>query len=365
VKPVNVIVCVGGGGVGKTTTAAAIALALAQTGQRALIVTIDPARRLAGALGVTISDRLTPIPRPDVTGSLTALMPDPRRSMRTLIDYLFEHEPAARERVLKNPLYIGLCDAAAGVHELVAMNLVAQAAAQDRFDTIVIDTAPSRHAIDFVTYPGRLATLLGGRAVSWLANLTRRATTPPGARTSWLARATGQVEGLLARVTGPNLLRDTAALFADLALIRERFLELTRRASELLLGEHVAYALVAAPTAAARDDVRFLAERLAKLGRQPRVIIMNRAASAPGEWLGTLSDSAGLPAAIVEVLAALSREFTVRARAADAHVAELRRWLPRTPLLRLPYIEAPAPELVVAALAGAVKVHLAQLLPSE
>jgi anion-transporting ArsA/GET3 family ATPase len=176
----RVIVCAGGGGVGKTTTSAALAVALARDGARVLVVTIDPARRLAGAMGVAISDVATPVPLVGAKGSLHALMPDPRRSMRTFLEHLFAGHPAGRERLLSNRLYQGLADAAAGVHELVAMNLVAHASVGGAFEVIVIDTAPSRHAIDFVTYPGRLAALLSGRPVGWLAGLAQRAATPPG-----------------------------------------------------------------------------------------------------------------------------------------------------------------------------------------
>lgn len=363
----QVLVCCGGGGVGKTTTSAAIAMALARRGARALIVTIDPARRLAGALGAEVSDQVTKIPMPAGPGGLWALMPDPRRSMRALIEHLFAEDEAALRRVLANPLYIGLSDAAAGVHELVAMNLVAQAAAQGAFDVLVIDTAPSRHAIDFVTYPGRLAALLGGRTVSFLAGLAQRSAPPhpgPGARRGWLERATGQVDQLLSRVTGPNLVRDTAALFSDLALVRERFVDVTRRAAELLLGERVRYALIAAPTAAARDDVLFLAARLQRLGRRPGALVLNRAAAGP--WLEALRRAqVALPPALSEAVGALSEEYASRARAAAACAQDLGRHLPRTPILHLPHIEAAAPEVIVSALAQELERELPLLLPAR
>ena len=97
----RVIVCAGGGGVGKTTTAAALGVAFARAGSRTLIVTIDPARRLAGAMGVAISDVVTPVPLAVAEGRLSALMPDPRRSMHTFVDQLFEGQPEARARLLE------------------------------------------------------------------------------------------------------------------------------------------------------------------------------------------------------------------------------------------------------------------------
>ena len=363
-KPM-VVVCAGGGGVGKTTTSAALALALARQGRSTLIVTIDPARRLAGAMGVAITDEVTRVPLPVAGGRLFALMPDPRRSMRTFIDYLFEEEPEAHARLLANRLYIGLADAAAGVHELVAMNLVARASAEGAFDVIVIDTAPSRHAIDFVTYPARLASLLGGRTVGWLAGLAQRAGArggkPPGGIFAW---GTGHMETLLARVTGPNLVGDTAALFGDLACVRERFVALTQRAGELLLGEGAAYVLVAAPTAAARDDVVYLAKRLEKLGRKPRAILLNRADTEPAPYVRALQ-SAGVTGALGEAVLLLEEERASRAAAADSLSTDLGRRLPAVPIVRLPYIEAAAPEAIVAALSRELLAHVDALLPRE
>jgi anion-transporting ArsA/GET3 family ATPase len=359
----RVIVCAGGGGVGKTTTSAAIALASARTGRSTLIVTIDPARRLAGAMGVKITDEVTRVSIPEAGGRLAALMPDPRRSMRTLIEQLFETEPEAKARVLKNRIYVGLADAAAGVHELVAMNLVARASSKGEFEVVVIDTAPSRHAIDFVTYPGRLTALLGGRAVTWLSGLAQRASqgeAPPARGVlSWGA---SRIEGLLARVTGPNLVGDTANLFGDLALIRELFVALTERASNLLLGERTAYALVVAPTSAARDDALFLAKRLEKLGRSVRAIVMNRADRGPASFVEELTSAEDVPVAVAEAVSLLEAERASRSAAAAAFSADLGRRLPGVPIVRLPLVETPAPERIVATLSREVEEYLDLLL---
>ncbi len=362
-----VVVCAGGGGVGKTTTSAALALALARGGRSTLIVTIDPARRLAGAMGVPITDAVSKVPLASARGNLSALMPDPRRSLRTFIEHLFEHEPEARRRVLANRLYIGLADAAAGVHELVAMNLVAHAAARGDFEVIVIDTAPSRHAIDFVTYPERLASLLGGRTVSWLSNLAARSGAAPverpaGGILSWGA---GHLEGVIARVTGPTLVSDTASLFGDLAIVRERFVALTERASRLLLGDRAAYALVAAPTAAARDDVLYLTKRLEALGRTPRAIVMNRAEAAAAPYLRVLREAKGVPESVRDAVSALEQESASRKSAADALCAELGRRVKKVAQVRLPYVESATPDGTMVALAEAIEGHVETLLPAR
>lgn len=359
-----VAVCAGGGGVGKTTTSAALALALARQGRATLIVTIDPARRLAGAMGVPITDEVTRVPLAAAGGRLSALMPDPRRSMRTFVEQLFEGEPAAKAHLLGNRLYHGLADAAAGVHELVAMNLVAHASSSGDFEVVVIDTAPSRHAVDFVTYPARLAALLGGRSVGWLAGLAQRATGgAPAARGGLLSWGTAHVESLIARVTGPNLFADTASLFGDLAVVRERFVSLTQDAADLLLGPRTAYLLVAAPSGAARDDVLYLARRLAKLGREPRAVILNRADTGPAPYARLLRER-GIAPSLVEAVTLLDEERASRAAAAESFAAEIGAELRGLPLVRLPHVEAAAPDAVVAALSRAVEPHLAALLPA-
>jgi anion-transporting ArsA/GET3 family ATPase len=235
-----VVICAGGGGVGKTTTSAALGALPGAAGALDPDRHHRPARRLASAMGVPITDEVTRVTLPAARGKLAALMPDPRRSLHAFADQLFEDEPEAKARLLENRLYIGLADAAAGVHELVAMNLVARAASKGDFEVVVIDTAPSRHAIDFVTYPGRLAAL-ARRAHRELARGPRPARgarrAPSGkAPSGLLSWGTGHVEHLLARVTGPNLVRDTGALFGDLALVRERFVDLTQQADDLFLG---------------------------------------------------------------------------------------------------------------------------------
>jgi anion-transporting ArsA/GET3 family ATPase len=229
----------------------------------------------------------------------------------------------------------------------VAVNLVAHATMRGTFDVVVIDTAPSRHAIDFVTYPGRLATLLGGRAVTWLSSLARHAPEPESQQAG----------------SPPVLARDTAALFGDLARVRARFVAQAERASELLLGERTAYALVAAPTAAAHDDVLFLAKRLEGLGHAPRSIVINRADPRPAPFVEVLRESRHVPTSIADALRALEGERASRSEAADRLAADFAKRLRGVAQVRLSQIEAAAPEAIVMALADEIDAHLETLLP--
>ena len=361
----QVFVCAGGGGVGKTTTSAALALALAWQGKNTLVVTVDPARRLADAMDTPIgsSPKRVPLP-PEVKGELYALMPDPREAMRTFVEHLFKDEPAAMQRLFENRIYAAMADAAAGVHELVSVMLVVQAVEELNLDCVVVDTAPSRYALDLVLYPGRLAALLEGRAIAWFGNLAQRTTEEDdepgimqgsaGGVLNWGRR---RVENAMGRVLSARAITDVANLFIELARVRERFALLARQAEELLLGETTKFVLVAAPTGAADADLKYLARKLRKLQRGATAVIFNRADVAAPSWVAEVGTHADVTPALLAAIRQLEEERTARTHAADAMAKEIRRKLPLVRQLRLPTIAAEHPAAIVSALAE----HLTEL----
>jgi anion-transporting ArsA/GET3 family ATPase len=349
-RAIDVTVCAGGGGVGKTTVSAALALALAREGKRTLVVTVDPARRLADALGIEVGTEVLPVAlEPGVDDRLFALMPEPKSAVRLCLDYVFEGEQEAHDRVLSNSLYLALEDAIAGVHELLSVVLVARAAAMLPLDHVVVDTAPSRHALDFVTYPGRLASLLEGRAMAWLSGLAARVDDAPASARGIFAWGKRRVEKALARVLGARVLEDLTSIFADLSVVRSRFSAITRDAESLLLGPRTSFVLVAAPTGAAAADVEFLAKRIEKLGRTTSAVVLNRADRGPPAWVAPLQRVQSEPIRLA--LRELEDERTARTLAADASAVTLARRCPGVRQLRLPAIEASNPADIVRALA--------------
>jgi len=351
----TVIVCAGGGGVGKTTTSSALALSLARSGRRALIVSIDPARRLADAMGIELDERARSVSLDTPEGALFALMPDPRRSMRTFVELLFEEKPEALARLLDNRLYQVLEHAVPGIHELVAMTLTDRAIAEHSVDVVVIDTAPSRFATDFVRYPGRLAKLLGGRAVGWLARLavhdSAQRDTSHGAKTT-------RVEQLLSWVLGP-VVHDVAGLFSEMALVLDRFVALNEQTSQLLLGPNTQYVIVAAPTAAAQADARYLLTQLADLSFSPTALILNGAASPAYSFREVLDEAPETTEPMREVLRTLDRECESRAGAVATIADAFARTHPDLHQLRLPFVEAAEPRDIVVALAQTLDTELA------
>ena len=359
------IICAGGGGVGKTTTSAALALAFARTGKTTLVVTVDPARRLAHAMGVEIDERVQPAHvEPGVEGKLFALMPEPRRSTPTFASILYEGRPDDLARVMKNPVYRTMADAAAGMHEIVSLILVAKAVEEREYDYLIIDTAPSRNALDFVSYPGRLAVLFEGRAVAWLGQLAQRVNQQEGTqqrRSGLFAGAQERIENLFSRILNARFLRDLAQLFADLTLVKDRFARFSRVAETLLLGEGARYVLVAAPTGSAQADAVYLSKKLGRLKQNTRAAVLNRADERTPPWVDVLRKAApGWPALGVAI-EQVEVELASRKRAGDRLAAALTKDLKGVPQLRLPTIEAADPALVVRELATQLAASLDKL----
>ena len=190
----------------------------------------------------------------------------------------------------------------------------------------MIDTAPSRNAVDFISYPQSLAKLLGGRAVGWMAAI--------GKRTSIASQddRMGHVEQLLVRALGPVAL-DVAGLFAEMARVRKRFILLNEHTSKLLLRPETRYFLVASSTAAARDDVSYLVERLRKLEMAPQAILLNSAFVPERDWMRALETADVTTTAIDEVLSTLTHESEARHRATARVTRAFSKRYPKLPQL--------------------------------
>jgi anion-transporting ArsA/GET3 family ATPase len=278
--------------------------------------------------------------------------------MRTFVEHLFRDEPLAMQRLFENRIYAAMADAAAGVHELVSVMLVVRAVDELPLDCVVVDTAPSRYALDLVLYPGRLASLLEGRAVAWFGSLAQRTTNDDdeeqasgGVGSDVLNWGRKRVESAMGRVLSARAIADVANLFLELARVRERFAQLARQAEELLLGETTKFVLVAAPTGAAAADLTYLARKLKKLQRGATAVILNRADVAAPPWVADVASHAGATAALLAAIEQLEEERSARTRAADVMAADIRRRLPLVRQLRLPTVAAEHPAAIVSALA--------------
>lgn len=276
----RIAVCVGAGGVGKTTVAAALALEAARRGRRAVVITIDPARRLADALGV---DELDNEPRrlPEATllalgvqgeGELWALMLDMKRTFDDLVER-FAPDPPTRERILENPIYQHVSDALAGSAEYSAMEKVHELVEQDAFDLIVVDTPPSEHALDFLEAPQRLIEFLDSRLVQLLVHPAFAA-----GRFGFklFQRSAYRVLKVIERVSGVGFLDDISEFLLAIEGMSEGFRERARQVRSLLLGPTASFVLVSGPSPrAVGDAVRFL-DRLDDTGVPMAGVVLNR-----------------------------------------------------------------------------------------
>jgi len=268
----HLVVCVGPGGVGKTTTAAALALRAARSGRRALVLTIDPARRLADALGLDgLDDELKPVEGVG-PGTLHAAMLDTKASYDALIRRIAEGED--RQAILDNRVYQAFSRTLARSHAYVASERLYFVMRDPRFDLVVLDTPPTRSALDILDAPGALAQFLDETILRLFLDGERSG----GGTFAQLAGAGGRATlRLLGRLAGEGIVDELIGFFRVLAAQREGFHERARATSELLRGERTRYVLVASSATTSLADARHLAMQLQERHLPAATVILNRA----------------------------------------------------------------------------------------
>jgi anion-transporting ArsA/GET3 family ATPase len=282
----RVVVCVGTGGVGKTSLAAALALGAARRGRRALVLTIDPARRLADALGVeSLGNQPHALPREVLTrlgvpeqGALSAMMLDMKRTFDDLVQR-FADSPEARERILRNPIYQHVSDALAGSAEYSAMEKVFEISGREDLDLIVLDTPPSQHALDFLEAPERLLEFLDSRIVQLLLH-PAFAAGRIGFRV--FQRGAHRVLQILERVSGISFLEDVSEFLLAFEGMSEGFRARAREVSRLLYGPESAFLLVLGPSRESVAHAGVFLERLEASGARVAGLAVNRVRVWPG-----------------------------------------------------------------------------------
>jgi anion-transporting ArsA/GET3 family ATPase len=282
----RIAVCVGCGGVGKTTVAAAIGLEAARRGRRVLVMTIDPARRLADALGVrelgnepcSVDPALLATLGVPEGGSLSAMMLDMKRTFDDLVARFAESEEA-RDRILENPIYQHASDALAGSVEYSAMEKVYELCQREDYDLVVVDTPPAQHALDFLEAPERLLEFLDSRLVQlWIH--PAMAAGRFGFRL--FQRGTRRALQLIERVSGIGFLEDISEFLLAFEGMSEGFRSRATQVSELLRGPEASFVLVTGVGAeAAKQSLEFL-ERLESFHVPLQGVIANRVHRWPG-----------------------------------------------------------------------------------
>ncbi len=328
---IHVIVCCGSGGVGKTTTAAAIALRAAERGRKTVVLTIDPAKRLAQALGLR---ELGNTPKDveadgfEPAGQLSAMMLDMRR---TFDDMVLAHAGEKRaQEVLANPFYKTISSSFSGTQEYMAMEKLGQLAGEGRWDLIVVDTPPSRSALDFLDAPQRMSSALDGRMIRLLSG--------PARTGGWGVRKVVSAGIMLfakavSTIVGGQLLADASAFVQAFDSMFGGFKQRARKTYELLRSDGTSFLVISSPEPDALREASYFVERLAAESMPLSGLVVNRThpvltklpaakAIAAADGLET-SGEAPLAAAVLRLhadrVAVHERERRLLARFTKAH----------------------------------------------
>jgi anion-transporting ArsA/GET3 family ATPase len=282
----RLVVCAGAGGVGKTTISAGIALRLASEGARTVVVTIDPARRLATALGMTgLSDEPQRVPADGVlpagAGELWALQLDAKATFDRLVAR-YAADDAARDRILENRIYRHLSGAVAGAQEYMAVERLHELVEEGRFERIVLDTPPAANALDFLDAPQRITRFIEGRA---LRLLIRPGMAAGGFGWKILHAGSGTVLSLLERLTGAQMLRDVGEFLSGFEGMYQGFAERAQAVRALLVSDEAAFIVVTAPEPDPVDQAVALVARLGEEGFPLAGVVLNRVHPLPAGGL--------------------------------------------------------------------------------
>ena len=264
----RIVVCCGAGGVGKTTTSAALALAAAEAGRTVVVLTIDPARRLAQSLGlVELDNEPRRVDVPGTRGELHAMMLDMKR---TFDDIVVAHStPERAQQILENPFYQTLSSSFAGTQEYMAMEKLGQLRAGDRWDLIVVDTPPSRSALDFLDAPNRMSRFLDGTMIRLLTAPSRTGFRIASASFMFFSR-------IISKILGGQLLRDISSFVAALDTMFGGFRERATATYELLRRPGTWFLVVATPEPDALREASYFVDRLSAEQMPLAGLVLNR-----------------------------------------------------------------------------------------
>jgi anion-transporting ArsA/GET3 family ATPase len=313
----RIIVCCGSGGVGKTTTAAAIGLRAAERGRQVCVLTVDPARRLAQSMGLTSLDntpRLVDGVDDETGGSLHAMMLDMKRTFDEIVEA--HADPARAAQILANPFYQSLSSSFSGTQEYMAMEKLGQLRRSDEWDLIVVDTPPSRSALDFLDAPERLGRFLDGRLIRVLTAPVKAGR--PFGRV--LNAGFSVMTGALTKLLGGQVLRDAQTFITAFDTMFGGFRERADATYKLLQAPGTSFLVIATPEPDALREASYFVERLAEERMPLAGLILNRVHSLVESGAGIVGLSAARSLAAAETLEAMPNEGVATASSASYSV---------------------------------------------
>jgi anion-transporting ArsA/GET3 family ATPase len=284
----RIVVCCGSGGVGKTTTAAALGLRAAERGRTVVVLTVDPARRLAQSMGLTELDNTPRLVRGTTgEGTLHAMMLDMKRTFDEIIEA--HADPERARQILTNPFYQSLSSSFSGTQEYMAMEKLGQLRRSGDWDLIIVDTPPSRSALDFLDAPERLGRFLDGRLIRVLT-----APAKAGGRSAFklLNAGFGIVAGMLTKILGAQVLKDLQTFVSALDAVFGGFRQRADQTYRLLQAPGTAFVVVATPERDAMREASYFVERLAGERMPLAGLVVNRVHLSPAGALSAVRSAA-------------------------------------------------------------------------
>ncbi len=345
----EICICAGSGGVGKTTTSAAIAAGLAAQGKRVVVLTIDPAKRLADSLGLRelgnepskVDPALFNKAGVEVEGELWAMMLDAKATFDELVR---KHAPDAetRDRILENSIYRQLSNALAGSQEYMAMEKLFELHATGEWDVLVLDTPPSRNALDFLDAPKRLTNFIEGRGMQMFMK-------PTGFATRMVGRGSSMALGVLKRIVGIDLLSDLAEFFEAFSGMVGGFRERAKRVTELLGAKETTFVIVCGPQGEPIDEAVYFHRKLVEANLPVGGVIVNKVqyhsgaggenGAAPQGDLRKEVKKAVKDGDLAKRVVANFEDFHALAERDAANIEHLARELKQKRVIRVPYLD--------------------------
>ncbi|HKG35445.1 MAG TPA: ArsA-related P-loop ATPase [Solirubrobacterales bacterium] len=341
----DVCICAGSGGVGKTTTAAAIALGMAGRGLSVCVLTIDPAKRLADSLGLAelgndaerVDPALLEAQDSPVEGELWAMMLDAKATFDELVA---RHAPdeESRERVLRNRIYQQISTALAGSQEYMAMEKLFELHSEARFDLLVLDTPPTRNALDFLDAPRRLMQFIEGRSMRVFMK-------PTGMAARVAGRGAGVALSIVRRIVGFDLLADLSEFFTAMSGMVDGFRERARRVDELLAAPRTSFLVVCGPSGEPVDEAVYFHRKLVEAKLPFGGVIVNKVHRLPDYAGGDGEDlRGGLRTALddgdlADRVAANYADYLSLAERDSRNIDHLAAELRTRSVIRVPYLD--------------------------
>ena len=351
----KIIVCAGAGGVGKTTTAAAIALRAAIDGKKTVVLTIDPARRLASSLGLKelsnqptkVSSRKFASAGAKPKGELWAMMLDTKSTFDDVVTR-YAPSPEQAERILANRFYLNISSTLSGTQEYMAMEKLYELHGEGDYDLIVIDTPPTRNALDFLDAPRRLTDFFESRVLRWFLLPYMKA---GGGLLRVANMAAGTFLRIVKRVVGAEVLEDTAEFFANLEGMYDGFKQRAQAVALLLQSDATSFVVVTSPSQDSVNEATFFSQRLNESGLPFGALVVNRVHPKIGDGLDVKPrqfarlEKAGKRGVLLAKLVDNEEAFMRVVHLEDENLNTLARRIPRHRWVRVPYLEREAVDL--------------------